>query len=940
MSRLPSSSAAQRPCRARTGRAVRIVTAVLMLATALLGGSTVARATPPAGSSDTHQWRGVAALLPAEEPGRPATWYLFTPDAEFRLSGQVQSLVTGQEFTIAGTQIEGRSGPEVVVTGATAVGQAGGEAPTNLSVQSRSVVVVGVDVDGDGRDVTPATFGEASARALVGEADQFFDRSTQGQYRFAFQAWLPWQAAPAGTDGCDFLSVSRIAAARVMAAGLPGRPNVVAYTDNGRGCGKAGEGLIGVPSVVMYGYPNSDALAHELGHNLGLYHSASVTCGSGPVTRCPLGATTGYPGFAEYGDTEDLMGYVYGGSAATIAPLSPVHLQRLGVLLPAEVLTLDSVPAVARDVTIRQLLSPGSAVRAVHVTIDGADTYLAMRTPGKVGSFLNSRNYSVRPNPYPLMPGTAYGGDLGITVTVLSQNDVSATIRISADPNRPPATAPGTPSVEWILAGDGQVSVNFRPPASDGGAPITNYEYSIDNGATWAARAPSSTISPMMITGLLNGTTYQIAIRAVNAVGPGLPSLTLAATPYAPPGAVFVPVDPARVLDTRTSSGGAGPLASGETRVVQVADQIGPGGRRDVVPPGALAIAYNLTVPGGGSTGHLRVMPGNALQSPSSAINFRAGQPIANGLVVKTGAETPGGDPRRIRIANGASGPCDAVVDIVGYFVDETVASGIEKSQGKFTPVNPTRVYDSDADPAGGPLGPLQTRTVPVATQPKELGTAGAVVPPGASAVTYNITVVDPGGPGHLRVFPGDQESSNTSAINWAGSGERIANGLSARVDAATRIKVYNAAGVPVRFLIDITGYYSAAGTLFHPTDPERVLDTRISAGGAGPIANGLDGQRTASVATALVSGAEQVPPGSTAIAYNLTVTNTTAPGHLRVFPAGSPLATASTINWPGPGYSRANGTVVGISADREVSLYNGSTSPTDALVDTLGYYK
>ena len=31
-----------------------------------------------------------------------------------------------------------------------------------------------------------------------------------------------------------------------------------------------------------------------------------------------------------------------------------------------------------------------------------------------------------------------------------------------------------------------------------------------------------------------------------------------------------------------------------------------------------------------------------------------------------------------------------------------------------------------------------------------------AVVPAGASAVAYNITVVRPDGPGHLRVMPGD----------------------------------------------------------------------------------------------------------------------------------------------------------------------------------------
>jgi hypothetical protein len=143
---------------------------------------------------------------------------------------------------------------------------------------------------------------------------------------------------------------------------------------------------------------------------------------------------------------------------------------------------------------------------------------------------------------------------------------------------------------------------------------------------------------------------------------------------------------------------------------------------------------------------------------------------------------------------------------------------------------------------------------------------------------------------------------------------------------------------VPVRFLVDVVGYYSGAGALFYPTDPARVLDTRSGQGGAGPIGNGVANQRVVGVATALANGDVQVPEGATAIAYNLTVTGTTSGGHLRVYPAGTPLVDASTINWPGAGFNRANGTVVGVSSNREVTIYNGST-PADALIDTLGYY-
>jgi len=95
-------------------------------------------------------------------------------------------------------------------------------------------------------------------------------------------------------------------------------------------------------------------------------------------------------------------------------------------------------------------------------------------------------------------------------------------------------TPPGAPTLGTISAGDGQLSVAFTAPASDGGAAITNFEYSTDNGVTWTARSPASTSSPLVIPGLTNGTSYQVQIRAVNSAGAGLASSVKTAAPEAP----------------------------------------------------------------------------------------------------------------------------------------------------------------------------------------------------------------------------------------------------------------------------------------------------------------------------------------------------------------------------------------------------------------------
>ncbi|MDQ1247347.1 MAG: hypothetical protein QG597_1717, partial [Actinomycetota bacterium] len=485
----------------------------------------------------------------------------------------------------------------------------------------------------------------------------------------------------------------------------------------------------------------------------------------------------------------------------------------------------------------------------------------------------------------------------------------------------PKVSPPGAPTGLSATVGDGAVAVGFTPPADQGGAAVTNYEYSL-NGAPWQARTPAAPASPLVISGLANGTTYQVRLRAVNSAGPGAASAAVSVTPVAPVASVFVPVPPARVLDTRVGQGGPGPLKAAEAMVFAI--NATQAGGRPVVPAGAVAIAYNLTVPNPVAAGHVRLMPGDAPSLTSaSAINFRANETIANGATVKI-------DPQR-RVKVYSSVPVDVIIDVVGYYVPAAAATG-----GRFTAVTPVRVYDGRQDPAGA-LAAGTSRLVSTATTADG---RTSVVPAGASAVAYTVSVVRPDGPGHLRVMPGDVESSTSSTINWATRGDVIANGSTVQVDSQRRLRVFNGAIVPVQFLVDVVGYYSAGGAMFYPTDPARVSDSRTAQGGTGPILPGDPGVRVVNVAATQAGGMQVVPSGATAIAYNLTVTATGGYGHLRAYPASGELVTASVLNWPGAGYTRANGSVVGISPSRDVKLYNGAGSPADALVDVLGYYK
>jgi len=97
---------------------------------------------------------------------------------------------------------------------------------------------------------------------------------------------------------------------------------------------------------------------------------------------------------------------------------------------------------------------------------------------------------------------------------------------------------PTAPKVMRVIASDGGLTVNTTVPRSV--SPIINYEYSLDAGTTWTAESPAVIMGPITISGLVNGQVYQVAVRAVNAVGSGPASNIKAATPATVPDAPHI----------------------------------------------------------------------------------------------------------------------------------------------------------------------------------------------------------------------------------------------------------------------------------------------------------------------------------------------------------------------------------------------------------------
>jgi hypothetical protein len=188
------------------------------------------------------------------------------------------------------------------------------------------------------------------------------------------------------------------------------------------------------------------------------------------------------------------------------------------------------------------------------------------------------------------------------------------------------------------------------------------------------------------------------------------------------------------------------------------------------------------------------------------------------------------------------------------------------------------------------------------------------------------------------------------SATTVAGSGLQTGktSGLSHVVDRTTGTYLIFASLTNTQAISSVAVGYDMAPTGFVPISPVRAYDSRWTASGstAGLTLGVISGgdARTISVAdgrdlnTGAITSPNAVPAGASAIAYNLTLSNTTGIGFLAVTPGGASTYAASSINWSAAGQLLANGLIVGVDGTRAIKVFAGGSS-TNFIVDVVGYF-
>ena len=143
-------------------------------------------------------------------------------------------------------------------------------------------------------------------------------------------------------------------------------------------------------------------------------------------------------------------------------------------------------------------------------------SYTATSTPGNfTGTVSQSGSGSITVTG--LTNGTAY------TFKVKATNSIGTGSESGASNSVTPAaapTVPGAPTIGTATAGDGQATVSYTAPASNGGSTITSYTATSTPGSITGTISQSGSGS-ITVTGLTNGTAYTFKVKATNAVGTG-----------------------------------------------------------------------------------------------------------------------------------------------------------------------------------------------------------------------------------------------------------------------------------------------------------------------------------------------------------------------------------------------------------------------------------
>lgn len=400
----------------------------------------------------------------------------------------------------------------------------------------------------------------------------------------------------------------------------------------------------------------------------------------------------------------------------------------------------------------------------------------------------------------------------------------------------------------------------------------------------------------------------------------GGPGSTFTVTVPVIPGSTYFPLTPARVLDTRTGLGVGGainPIGAGGQIDVKVTDLLG------VPASNVTAVALNVVATDvAGPPSYLTVWPAGQARPLASNLNYVPGVSVPNLVIARVGIDG------KVSMYNNL-GTVNVAADIQGYFQGDATGS-------TYIPLAPARVLDTRVGTGGtsAPVGAGGTIELKVTD-------AGGVPAAGGTAVALNVTATNVSGlESYLTVWPSGSSRPLASNLNFI-QGQTVPNLVIARVGVDGKISIFNNVG-NVDVVADTQGYFAAPvaepplpGSVYHPANPARILDTRTGVG----VPGGAQGQLgTGGTLDLQVTGQGGVPANATSVVLNVTAADSPGPdSYLTVFPTGTSRPLASNLNFVA-GQTIPNLVIAKIGSGGKVTIYNNLGS-TVVVADVQGWF-
>lgn len=340
-------------------------------------------------------------------------------------------------------------------------------------------------------------------------------------------------------------------------------------------------------------------------------------------------------------------------------------------------------------------------------------SYTVVASPGNI-SVSGSSSPIVVPN---LVNGVSYT----FTVYATNANGNSP----NAIPSAPitPATVPDPPTDVTGIRGNSSATVQFTPPASNGGSPITSYTVTSSPGGFTA----TGTSSPLIISGLTNGTQYTFTAVATNIVGNSVSSAvsnitTPATVPNSPTGII------ATTGNTQATVSFTAPISNGGSTITSYIVTSSPSGLT------ATGGSSPITVTGltNGVTYTFTVVAVNGIGNSSPSVSSNTVTP-AGGVVPSSPTDVqaiPGNNAATISFSPSALGsPTSYTITaspggltITGSTSPLTLTGLTNGTQYTFNIVatngsGDSAISISNQITAGAPLAPILTSSCPFVTE-------------------------------------------------------------------------------------------------------------------------------------------------------------------------------------------------------------------------------